>query len=223
MKKIVCLLFLVLVLLGMFSFVRSVDVSNLEDKVEDTKSKVDSIIDGSTKWDYLGKEWKVIFLKNPIISTINSSLQEVSIIFDVLLGENYSFSIAFFFMILVWFYLLFNLSYLMKTFFSTGISWIMALLILLIFARVHLFSNVAFWTGKLFLVLGDFISILPLLILVFVVVLWFLFYYFENTMRLFTAWYLKKLRRLRDEQRKMDETLLHTTVQGLMNAFTRKR
>ncbi|MFA4953170.1 MAG: hypothetical protein WC584_03035 [Candidatus Pacearchaeota archaeon] len=192
-------------------------------KIEDTKNKIDSVVDGSTKWDYLGKEWKTIFLKNKIISVIDSSLTKTSIVFDVLLGENYNFSLAFFFMILVWFYLLFNLSYLLKVFFSNGISWAISFLILLIFARVHLFAQITSWTGKLFILLGEFISILPLLILVFIVVIWLLFYYFENTMRMFTTWYLKKMRRLRDQQRKVDETLLHTTVQGLMNALTRKK
>ena len=33
-------------------------------------------------------------------------------VFEILLGESYNFSVAFFFMILVWFYLLFNLRYL---------------------------------------------------------------------------------------------------------------
>lgn len=190
-------------------------------KVDDTQNKINNLKD--TNSSYFGEQWKNIFLKNKIVSAIDSSLQKISIIFEVLIGEEYIFSIAFFFMILVWFYLLFNLKYLSRTFFSDGISWVISFLILLIFARAHLFFKVAFWTGKLFLTLGDFIQILPLLILVFVVVVWILFYYFENTMRMFVAWYLKKMRRLRDQQRKMDETLLHTTVQGIMNAFTGKK
>ena len=118
---LICFLFFGNLILGA-NLIDNVD-SGIQ-KVEDTKNKIDSVTDGSTKWDYLGNEWKAMFLKNKIISVIDSSLTKVSFIFEVLIGEGYTFSIAFFFMILVWFYLLFNLNYLSKTFFCQGgISW----------------------------------------------------------------------------------------------------
>lgn len=196
------------------------DVESNVQKIEDTQKKIEDI--GSVKWDYLGKEWKNIFLKNKVISTIDAFFTKVSVIFEILIGIKYSFSLAFFFIVLVWFYLLFNLSYLMKTFFSKGISWVLSFLILLIFARIGFFPKVSYWAGKLFVALGNFINILPLLILVFVLIIWFLSYYCENFIRMIKYYFIKKTRQLREQQRRIDETLLHTTVQGLMNAFTRK-
>lgn len=224
MKKIGAIIFILIFFLVFGNLIIKADLisdanSGIQ-KVENIQNEISNLKD--TNSSYLGEQWKNNLLKNKFVSSVDSSLQKISIIFEILLGEKYIFSISFFLMILVWIYLLFNLSYLMKTFFSGGISWAISFLILLIFARVHFFAKVIFWMENLFLVLGKFIKFLPLLILTFIILILILFYFFESTFRMFAAWYLKKMRRLKDQQRKIDETLLHTTVQGMIGVWNKK-
>ncbi len=73
------------------------------DKVEDTK---EILVEG--KWDYLGKEWKEILLKNKFVSSIDNFLTKISIVFVILFGEAYSLSLTLFLVIILWFYFFFK-------------------------------------------------------------------------------------------------------------------
>ena len=54
------------------------------------------------KWDYLGKEWKTILFNNPVVIAIDSFLTKINVVFLVVFGINYSFSIQFLFTIILW-------------------------------------------------------------------------------------------------------------------------
>ncbi len=67
----------------------------------------DSGVKLTEKWDYLGKEWKIILMGNPFITAIDLFFKAISFIFAVLLGIPYSLSIAFFLTMGLWLYFFF--------------------------------------------------------------------------------------------------------------------
>ncbi len=143
MKKLSIIIFILacLLLFGIFivkaDLIDSVD-SNIQ-KVEDTKSKIEDI--QNTKWDYLGKEWKAIFLKNKIIFGIDSFLTKISIIFKILIYEPYSLSLRFFIILILWLFVFFNLSRLLgESFFEGGVSYIVGFVITIILAYFGAFK-----------------------------------------------------------------------------------
>ena len=224
MKKIGVVLVLFLFLISLIVYINAqsdfdqfedaVD-KGIEDKVENLEGKIDEYTDQDKweeKWDYLGKEWKNILLKNPVVFASDTFLKKISIVFEILLGESYSLSIGFFFLIFLWLYLLFNLSFLLKAFFSGGISWVMSFLILLLFARIGFFGKVIVVSKFLLFTLGEFISFLPLLFLVLFLIYSFLLYFFESFVRNVRAYYLRRMRHFRDVQRERDEAMLHSIV-----------
>jgi len=114
MKKIGVLIFILVILLQ-FLQVQSVLAQdfeeNLEDvqgKIEDVEEEIEDIREG--KWDYLGKEWKEILLKNKFVSTVDTFFAKISIVFVILFGEPYSLSLTLLFVIMLWFYFFFKFS-----------------------------------------------------------------------------------------------------------------
>ena len=83
------------------------------EKVEDIKEKLEE-----GKWDYLGKEWKEILLKNKFVSVIDSFFTKISIVFKILFGEPYSLSLTLFLVIILWFYFFFKFSEIFTDYFN---------------------------------------------------------------------------------------------------------
>jgi hypothetical protein len=80
------------------------------------------------KWEYLGKEWKTILMRNVVVQTIDSFLQKIGFIFVVALGTSYSLSLAFFLTLFLWVYLfLVLLNILGNTIFSKWVSVVISL------------------------------------------------------------------------------------------------
>lgn len=120
--------------------------ADLEDVIENFESTSENVQTNiSTKWDYLGKEWQNILLKNEIIKSIDSFFTKISFLFEVLLAEPYSFSLNFFFVVVLWFIFAINLIKILKGFsmFSSWVSFIIGFGITVAFARTKFFSNVS--------------------------------------------------------------------------------
>ncbi len=98
MKKIV-FAFFILVLLFV-PFILSDVATTLEQNVQTAQNVKDTIDKSSDtqywqeKWDYLGNEWKTIFLKNPVVAAFDSFFTQISIVFEVLFGVPYELSFA---------------------------------------------------------------------------------------------------------------------------------
>jgi hypothetical protein len=224
MKRVAVILFIFLYVIlfatpliySQENFINSVN-ENVE-KMEETKEKIDDFTDND-KWEYLGKEWEKILLENPIISSIDSFFQKISFLFEIIVGMHYSLSLWFFFVILIWFYLLFNLKYLLKAFFPSGISLALSFIILLLFARLNFFDKVISVSKNIFTLLGGFIKILPLLILAFILIFLFLSYFFESAVKSFVAYYLGRIKGFSEEQYKQDNALFHSFIEGISKSF----
>ena len=154
---------------------------------------------------------------------LTSEIRTLVIASAILIGMPYSFSLGFFFIIFIWFYFLFNVSYAMKAFSSKGISWALSFFILLLLARLNLFSKILDVSKEFFTALGGFISILPILILAFIILYALGLYLFESLIKGLVNWYKKKILKLSDEQLKQDKALLHYFAEGISNILTQTK
>ncbi len=160
MKKIgvlfICL-FLVFLLILQVSYIRAQGIQEgleeakegLEEgveKVEDIKEKLEE-----DKWDYLGKEWKKIFLENKFVSFIDSFLTKISIVFVILFGEPYSLSLTLLFVIALWFYFFLKFSEIFTDYssFSSSTAMVIGFALTVIFAQVKIFKKIVEFFGWL--------------------------------------------------------------------------
>jgi len=90
-----------LLFISLFSLaiISSADIGKIQDdldahieNVEDAKNKIDDLKE--TEWDYLGKEWQTILLKNKAVSSFDSILKKISFLFEVFFGMPYSLSLT---------------------------------------------------------------------------------------------------------------------------------
>ena len=127
MKKIGVLVFISFLLLQLtlqFSLAQETPIQQLPEGSEDIAEKIAKPEEflNETKWDYLGKEWKNILLKNKVIALIDSFFKKISIVFRALFGMPYSLSMTLFFVIILWLFVfifignLFSKSGIVKTF-----------------------------------------------------------------------------------------------------------
>ncbi|MFH1801721.1 MAG: hypothetical protein ABH804_02740 [archaeon] len=219
MKKL-GVLFLLLVLSSFFC--NFVFAENLQEKIEGAEEKIETARESAeSKWDYLSKEWKNIFLKNKFVSAVDGFFSEISIIFDILIGTGYTFSFAFLFILIVWFYLFYNLAYLLRaiSLFPRGVDWILSFVIVVLFGQIGLYLKVVDWAGLLFSTLLKFIEFMFIAIILLVIILGILFYFFENFFKVVRSWYEKKIGQFKEQQRKEDDALFHMLVRGLSNIF----
>jgi hypothetical protein len=147
MNKKICIIFilslLLLPLILNFSQSENQDIFGISS---------DSGVKLTQKWEYLGKEWKNIILRNPIVQSIDSFFQKMNPVFLVLFGVNYSLSLTLFLIVFFWmclFFLIFNV--LKYTIFSKGVALLISLGIAIGAAQIKLFQMpVNFFIGLFF-------------------------------------------------------------------------
>lgn len=119
------------------------------DKALETKQKIDDFSANEDKWSYLSEEWRNVLLNNTIIAGADERLQKINPLLFFLFGEDYSFGITFFFLVIVWlvfFVTLLDILLLYSTF-AVGISWPIAFIFTIICAHLSVFrfiSNLIF-------------------------------------------------------------------------------
>lgn len=139
--------------------------STLEQNVEKAQTVKDTIEKSQDtqyweeKWDYLGNEWKNIFLKNTYVAAFDSFFSEISIVFQILLGIPYSLSFLFLGVLILWIFFYFNLLKIMNVLeFSTGqnsfslsggIAYASSAVVCIIFAQFKLFEGLVELLGRL--------------------------------------------------------------------------
>ena len=153
MKKIGVLIFLCLLLFAQLVYAEDI-LGSLDEKVgalEDTKQNIEEGVEKikETKWDSLGEEWKNKFLGNKIVSGVDGFLQKINFVFVVLFGENYSFSLALFFIALLWFYFFFKLSEILTDYstFSPAIATAIGLGLAIIMSQLKFFRKMVEFFG----------------------------------------------------------------------------
>lgn len=143
-------------------------IGQIPQQIEEKKQQI------SSQWEYLGKEWKNILLKNKLVSAIDSFFTKISIVFTILFGQPYSLSLFLFVIIVIWFVFLYNFIIFFKYYssFSEPVSYILALLLTIIIAQLKTFEKIT--NGLFWLAFGEkpwFFSVLIWLIIITVIVL----------------------------------------------------
>jgi len=156
MKKGGVLFIIALIVLNflVLTFVSAQDLppgmpSQLGQSPEETIEKVKNITE--TKWDYLGKEWRNIMLKNNFVSAMDGFFNKISPVFLVLFGESYSLSLALFVIIILWLIVFVESSRIIK---SWGVAkgsyaYIIGLAFAVILAQIKFFNIIVNAAGRL--------------------------------------------------------------------------
>lgn len=204
-------------------------ISDTKDKVDDTRDKIEDIKDGNVdedkqKWDYLAEEWPKIFLKNSFIAMVDSFFSKINFVFLFLMNVNYSFSFSFLFIVMLWFFLVFNIAYLLKstTLFDKWISWILSFLVVALIGQGGFFYNSVEWSGLLFNLIVKFVHYGVFAGFAFIIIMYLLFYSSEKICRDIRAYFIKKNRRIKQSLREEDEMLFHMLTSGMYKAITGK-
>ncbi len=158
MKKI-GVLFVLTILFFNLIFIQA-DLEGVEKQVDDQikeLEKAEDILEKSQDqkhweqtWDYLGKEWQKIILKNQFAADIDSIFAKFSIVFSIFLGVEYSLSLSLFFIFVIWLFFFLNLIEIIS---ATGLlreefSWVGTLLINVILAQTGFFKNLVIFLGN---------------------------------------------------------------------------
>jgi hypothetical protein len=96
-------------------------------------------------WGEILASWKEGILNNPFIEAIDLFLTKINVLFLILFGVNYSWSLFMFFVIYFWVFLLIRIikALNMTSIFSKGISTLIAIGLTLILAQIGLYSAIS--------------------------------------------------------------------------------
>lgn len=155
MKKIFLILFFLSLFISplVFSEVSDSLEQNMEkaQNVKDTIEKSQDTQYWEEKWDYLGNEWKSIFLKNPVVASFDSFFTKISIVFEVLFGVPYSLSLVLVGILFLWIFIFINLVPIINAtgFFSKSLSYLVSFGLCIILAQFKTFEVIAILLGRL--------------------------------------------------------------------------
>ncbi len=148
MKKIGAAIILILLLMPLLAHLgktqaaaedNQVPLGITEDKVQDVKNKTQQ------QWDYFANEWQKTLLKKPWIAGIDSGLQNVSWLCQILFGEPYSLSLVLLIVIILWAVFFVKTGEILSVYsmFSKAVSWLMALGLTIILAQLTLLRKIS--------------------------------------------------------------------------------
>jgi len=168
-------------------------------------------------WGDLLESWKQSVLQNEIVAGINSFLMKINIVFVILFGTDYSWSLFMFFVIVFWVFFLIQIAgaLRMTSIFSKGISLIISLGLTIILAQLGLYSalskllfnnsfilNAEPWVGALF-----YVGIIILLV-------------FLGTVNKLVEKKLEKNKELSEKERTIrEQNVFHTYFEGVKKGF----
>lgn len=117
-------------------------------QIENTTNQVTNV---ALNWQTIAQQWKTSLLQNPVVYKVNSFFQDISIVFRVLFGQNYSMSLTLLIIIILWIFFLISLNRIFKDFtsFSKGVSFIISLLLVVVMAQINLLGAMSTFIIKL--------------------------------------------------------------------------
>tara|TARA_Y100000310_G_scaffold301369_1_gene337811 strand:+ start:3620 stop:4315 length:696 start_codon:yes stop_codon:yes gene_type:complete len=128
-------------------------VSGVKDQAKDIKDKTDELKEFTEedKWEYLGERWKESLLKNRFVAGMDSSLEKISLVFVVLMGQEYELSFTFFFSVVFWifFFIVLNQSFRDMLPFKKGSSTLIAFGTVVALGHMGFLELISGWLLKL--------------------------------------------------------------------------
>jgi len=104
MKKLLIFLIVSLLLVSSVLAQNETPAPGAEELLEKT-GELERIV-GEGDWDYLGERWRALFLTSSVINSIDEFLQDIDIVFVVLMARHYSLSLEFFLAVILWVFIL---------------------------------------------------------------------------------------------------------------------
>jgi hypothetical protein len=220
MNKKINVLFLFLILFSNLIYASSLD--SVQEKVGEAEEKFDKAKEFTErdKWDYLGEEWKKFFLKNKFFSKIDELCKGINPIFVILLGEDYSFSLTFFFIFIFWVFISLIVFFLFKDYIGiTEKNWICFLIgaiVSSLVAQSGAYRIIAEVTFRFLFFKGGFLDYFFLFF--FLVILFVIFDLFRGFGKKFKA----EREKIDKEQEKRDRFMLNKIVKIFMRSLDSK-
>lgn len=219
-KRLLILLLLFLIIC--FNFVilaqdNIVDVNQFEKNAADVEKNIEKIenysgrIEKISDWDYISQEWRRYLLQDSWINRINTFLTKFSIVFSVLFGEPYSFSLKLFFIIILWIYLFSKFSEILRDFssFSSGTSWLIGFALTIIIAQLGAIKKIIQWLS--WVILSSESTWIRVIVACLVVLALGLTYYFSSK---FGKMFKSNREAMEKYKEKTDREVLHDTVEA---------
>jgi len=151
------------------------DIEKINSGAEKVNNAVTNINDLNGTSFVLAK-WKEMFLRNPTVKAIDSAFKKMNIVFRVLFGQNYSFSLKLLIVICLWLFFFLAIGKIIAGYstFSPGIAYIIGAIFSVILAQAQAlskqadffiwlaFANKSWWVSLLiwFVIIAVFITLL---------------------------------------------------------------
>jgi len=153
LKKNIAFLFFGILLLSLVSSQASLGETEKSLK-EATKSAEESVekIRGFTeadKWNFIGLQWKEFLLKNKLIAGMDAFFTKINIVFVILFGMDWRFSMQILFAFLFWCFTLFSVNKYIFSVTNNNISLIYSFVPVILLAQINLFEYVGKWSVAL--------------------------------------------------------------------------
>ena len=156
MKKSLALLIIFVLFVNLFilSSVSLVSATPDLGQLEEGKEQIETLTEQdywNEKWDYLGQEWKKIFLKNPVISALDSFFTNISIVFRILFGVPYSMSLVLLGVIFLWVVIAFDAGRIISAYnlLKGWMAYVGWALLAIVLAQVKVFEYIILFLGRL--------------------------------------------------------------------------
>jgi hypothetical protein len=161
MKKSL-ILFLLLGIILIKTFMPVVSAINPEDSLDDVEERMENLQDTieeysdkdawEEKWDYLGNEWKNILLKNKVIFALDSFFTKISIVFHILFAQPYSMSLILLGIIFLWLFVFLDSGNLIRAWGIVGeglFPYLASFVLAVAIAWTTAFENIIILLGRL--------------------------------------------------------------------------
>ena len=104
----------------------------------------DNLMNLEPKFAYLGKEWKSMILKEPVVKSIDSFFISINIVFLIIFAVDYSLSIQFLFIVILWFFFVSYINNIFKlvSIFSEKISLIISIAIIIMIGQSGVLKSI---------------------------------------------------------------------------------
>ena len=193
----------------------SVSIDNVQgqmNQIQDAKDKYSDATYWNEKWDYLGKEWKNIFMKNKIIAFFDNFFTKISFIFQILFGAPYSMSLVFFGIIFLWLVVFIEVGRIFNVYEKTQgfIAYLISTIVAVFLAQLKLFESLVLLIGQF---IFSFESTFIRVILFCLVVLGFIF------LNHFNKLLINSLKKDKEKQEKEEEKLNRWTLKKIVEIY----
>ncbi len=214
MKKRILFLFFVLSIL-ILPLIISVSIDNVQgqmNQIQDAKDKYSDTNYWNEKWDYLGKEWKNIFMKNKIIAFLDAFFTKTSFVFQILFGVPYSMSLVLFGIVFLWLVVFIEVGRIFNVYEKTQgfIAYLISTIVAVFLAQLKLFESLVLLIGQF---IFSFESTFIRVILFCLVVLGFIF------LNHFNKLLINSLKKDKEKQEKEEEKLNRWTLKKIVEIY----